>query len=94
MTSASQQILEIADELYALPLEEFTPARDARAKELKDDKELSAGGQGAEEAVRRGLGGRTCFVRREAEQVEQVLAVGDGAARGPGRAWTAPSCGR
>jgi len=27
-------LLEIADELYALPLGEFTPARDARAKEL------------------------------------------------------------
>ena len=38
----TQQLLEIADELYALPLEEFTPARDARAKELKGDKELAA----------------------------------------------------
>ena len=29
------ELLEIADELYGLPLAEFTPARDARAKELK-----------------------------------------------------------
>src|SRR4029079_16565447 len=29
------ELLGIADELYALPLEEFTPARDAKAKELK-----------------------------------------------------------
>ena len=33
----SPDLLEIADELYALPLEEFTPARDAKAKELKAD---------------------------------------------------------
>ena len=26
-------LLAIADELYALPLEEFTPARDAKAKD-------------------------------------------------------------
>ena len=31
-------LLEIADELYALPQEAFTPARDARAKELKADR--------------------------------------------------------
>jgi hypothetical protein len=29
------ELLEIADELYALTLAEFTPARDAKAKELK-----------------------------------------------------------
>ena len=31
----SDELLAIADELYALPLADFTPARDARAKELK-----------------------------------------------------------
>ena len=31
----SDALLEIADELYGLPQEEFTPARDAKAKELK-----------------------------------------------------------
>ena len=35
--SVTDRLLEIADELYALPLGEFTPARDARAKELKGD---------------------------------------------------------
>ena len=40
----SDALLEIADELYGLPQEEFTPARDAKAKELKadDGKELAA----------------------------------------------------
>ena len=33
--SESQDLLEVADELYGLPLADFTPARDARAKELK-----------------------------------------------------------
>ena len=32
---ADQELVEIADDLYALPLGEFTAARDARAKELK-----------------------------------------------------------
>jgi hypothetical protein len=36
------QLLEIADELYALAQEDFTPARDAKAKELKAEKDLSA----------------------------------------------------
>ena len=33
----SDDLLEIADDLYGLPLAEFTPARDAKAKELKGD---------------------------------------------------------
>ena len=52
---AADDLLEIADELYGLPLPEFTPARDARAKELKGTAARRAG-QGAEEAVDRGLG--------------------------------------
>ena len=35
-------LLEIADDLYALPLADFTPARDALAKEHKADKALAA----------------------------------------------------
>jgi DNA repair exonuclease SbcCD ATPase subunit len=71
----SADLLAIADALYALPLEEFTPARDAQAKELKADKELAA-------AVKRLKKPSVAawvvdlFVRREAEQVEQVVAVG------------------
>ena len=67
-------LLEIADELYALPLSEFTPARDARSKELKGDelgprvKSLKKPSTAAWVV--------NLLVRREAEQVEQVLSVG------------------
>jgi DNA repair exonuclease SbcCD ATPase subunit len=75
MSDESPGLLEVADELYALPQEEFTPARDARAKELKADKQLSA-------AVRKlkkpsvAAWVVNLFVRREADQVEQVIGVG------------------
>jgi hypothetical protein len=67
-------LLSIADELYALPLADFTPARDAKAKELK----------GTELAPRvRALRKPSLaawvvdlLTRREADQVEQVLSVG------------------
>ena len=49
-------LLEIADELYGLPLADFTPARDALAKEHKARQGVRRAGQGAEEAVARGLG--------------------------------------
>ncbi|HEX4472366.1 MAG TPA: hypothetical protein VH085_10370 [Nocardioides sp.] len=71
----NDQLLEIADELYALAQEEFTPARDARAKELKADKDLAA-------AVKRlkkpsvAAWVVNLFVRREAGQVDQLIAVG------------------
>lgn len=67
-------LLAIADELYALPLPEFTPARDARAKELKGTevaphvKKLRKPSLGAW-AV-------NLLVRRETAQVEQVLDIG------------------
>jgi len=69
------ELLGIADELYALPLEEFTPARDAKAKELKAEKELAA----AVKKLKKPSVAAwvvNLFVRREAEQVEQVIAVG------------------
>jgi hypothetical protein len=75
MTDASQ-LLEIADELYALPQDEFTPSRDAKAKELKADKELAA----AVKKLKKPSVAAwvvNLFVRREAEQVEQVIAVGE-----------------
>lgn len=71
----SDQLLEIADALYAERLDAFTPARDARAKELKADRDLAA-------AVKRlkkpsvAAWVVNLFVRRDAGQVEQVLAVG------------------
>lgn len=67
-------LLEIADELYALPLGEFTPARDARAKELKG---TPLGAQ--VKALRKPSTAAwvvDLLVRREAAQVDQVLSVG------------------
>lgn len=67
-------LLEIADELYALPLGEFTPTRDARAKELKGTP-LAA----QVKALRKPSTAAwvvDLLVRREAAQVDQVLSVG------------------
>lgn len=72
---SADQLLEIADELYALPQDEFTPARDAKAKELKADKALAA----AVKKLKKPSVAAwvvNLFVRREGEQVEQVIAVG------------------
>ena len=57
MTRRADDLLEIADELYALALGDFTPARDAKVKELKGDRPRGPG-QVAEEAVARGVGGQ------------------------------------
>src|SRR6476619_4156171 len=69
-------LLAVADELYGLALPEFTPARDARAKALKaDDADLAR----RVKALRKPSTAAwvvNLLVRREAEQVEQVLAVG------------------
>jgi len=73
---AEAELLTIADELFGLPLGDFTPARDARAKELKADKTLSA----AVKALRKPSLAAwvvNVMVRRDAEQVAQVLAVGE-----------------
>ncbi|MFC4786611.1 hypothetical protein ACT8ZV_19205 [Nocardioides sp. MAHUQ-72] len=74
--SEPDPLLAVADELYGLGLPEFTPARDAHAKELKGtDKELSA----RVKALRKPSVAAwvvNLLVRREAEQVGQVLAVG------------------
>jgi hypothetical protein len=68
------ELLEIADELYGLPLSEFTPARDARAKELKGNP-LAA----KVKALRKPSTAAwvaNLLVRRDTERVEQVLSVG------------------
>ncbi|MGZ4486582.1 MAG: hypothetical protein ACXVW1_01540 [Nocardioides sp.] len=69
-------LLAEADALYGLPLGEFTPTRDARAKALKaEDADLSA----AVKALRKPATAAwvvNLLVRHETEQVEQVLAVG------------------
>ena len=67
-------LLELAEELYALPLPDFTPARDAKAKELKGTdlapkvKALKKPSLAAWVV--------NMLVRHETEQVEQVLQVG------------------
>ncbi|WP_243395346.1 hypothetical protein [Nocardioides currus] len=68
-------LLEIADRLYGLPLADFTPARDALVKEHKADKAFAA----RVKALRKpSLAAWVVdlLVRRDAAQVEQVLAVG------------------
>lgn len=68
------ELLEIADELYALPLGDFTPVRDAKAKELKGS-DLAA----PVKALKKPSLAAwvvNLFVRRDAGQVEQVLSVG------------------
>lgn len=67
-------LLEIADELYGLRLADFTPARDAKAKELKGDdlgKQVKALRKPSTAAWVVNL-----LVRREHEQVDQVVSVG------------------
>jgi hypothetical protein len=71
----SDALLQLADELYALPMDRFTPERDARAKAAKGDQELVA----AVKALRKPSVAAwvvNLLVRRDAGQVEQVLAVG------------------
>jgi hypothetical protein len=70
----TDELLAIADDLYALPLGEFTPARDAKAKELKGT-DLAA----PVKALKKPSLAAwvvNLLVRRDAEQVEQVLSLG------------------
>jgi hypothetical protein len=69
-------LLEIADDLYALPLGDFTPARDALAKEHKADKDLAAAIKGLRKASVAAWV-LNLLVRRDPDQVDQVLAVGE-----------------
>ncbi|MGD9959662.1 hypothetical protein [Nocardioides sp.] len=70
------RLLELADELYALGLPDFTPRRDDLAKQLKaDDKELSVA---VKSLKKPSLAAWVVnlLVRRETAQVDQVLTVG------------------
>lgn len=72
----SEELLEIADQLYGLSLPEFTPSRDARARELKAaDAELA---KRVKSLRKPSLAAWVVnlLVRHEAEQVDQVLQVG------------------
>ncbi len=73
--SRPDPLLEIADGLYALPLADFTPARDALVKEHKADKALAAGIKGLRKASLAAWV-LNLLVRRDPDQVDQVLAVG------------------
>ena len=69
-------LLDVADALYGLPLPEVTPARDARAKELKGS---DAGLAARVKALKKPSVAAwvvNVLVRHETEQVEQVLSVG------------------
>ena len=68
-------LLEIADDLYALPLADFTPARDALVKEHRADKALAAAIKGLRKASVAAWV-VNLLVRRDPDQVDQVLAVG------------------
>ena len=71
----SEDLLEIADELYALALPDFTPSRDAKAKALKGT-DLAT----TVKALRKPSTGAwvvNLLVRREAGQVGQLLEVGE-----------------
>lgn len=68
-------LLSVADELYGRPLGEFTPARDARARELKGTP-LAAAVKGLRKPSTAAWV-LDLLVRLETEQVEQMLAVGE-----------------
>jgi hypothetical protein len=68
-------LLDIADRLYAEPLSDFTAARDAAAK-AAPDKELAA----RVKALRKpsvAAWAVNLLVRREGDQIDQVLALGE-----------------
>ncbi len=71
----AEPVLDIADELYGLPAAEFTAARDAAAK-AAEDRALAT----RIKALRRPTASAwavNLLVRREAEQIDQVLAVAE-----------------
>ena len=76
MTTQTPDLLGVADELYGLTLPEFTPTRDARAKELKaSDAQLAARVKGLRKPSMAAWV-VNLLVRQESEQVAQVLQVG------------------
>jgi hypothetical protein len=70
----SDDLLDIADELYGLSMADFTPRRDARAKELKGT-DLAAHVKALKKPTMAAWVVNV-LVRHETEQVDQVLAVG------------------
>jgi hypothetical protein len=70
----ADELLDIADELYGLLLADFTPARDAKAKQLKGT-DLAAQVKALKKPTVAAWVANV-LVRHETEQVDQVLAVG------------------
>ena len=70
----SDDLLDIADELYGLPMADFTLARDAKAKELKGTDVAAPVKALKKPTVAAWV--VNMLVRHETEQVDQVLAVG------------------
>lgn len=68
-------LLAIADELYGLPLADFTAARDALAKQRRAEKPVAAAIKGLRKATLAAWV-VNLLVRRDPEQVAQVLSVG------------------
>lgn len=76
-------LIALADELYAAPLADFTPLRDAAAKQAKADAGTDRSAATAAMAAVKGLKKPSVaawvvnlLVRRESDQVDQVLTVG------------------
>jgi hypothetical protein len=72
---STDALLEIADRLYAEPLSDFTAARDAAVK-ASDDKELAARVKALKKPSLAAWA-INLLVRREGDQIDQVLALGD-----------------
>jgi hypothetical protein len=73
---SASQLLDVADRLYAEPLPDFTPARDAAAKELRSDKELAARVRALKKPSIAAWA-LNLLVRRESTQIDQVLELGE-----------------
>lgn len=73
------ELLDIAAELYGLPLADFTPERDARVKDLKGQRSGGPALAGPVKALKKPSTAAwvvNLLVRYETEQVEQVISVG------------------
>ena len=73
---STAELLAVADRLYAEPLPDFTPARDAAVKELRSDKELAA----RVKALKKpsiAAWALNLLVRRDSTKIDQVLELGE-----------------
>jgi len=75
----TDRLLEIADALYGLPQGDFTPARDAKAKELKADDDSAELAAAVKKLKKPSVAAWVVnlFVRRATDEVEQLINVGE-----------------